>query len=237
MYELLRKNRLRLRKEMRYSDKRKFFSPSVLSQYEVTLPRIISYVNGKLIDLGCGDMPFKKFIIDKVTAYDSLDIEKVNHDVMFIGDIQDMNMIPTETYDSAICLEVLEYVPNPFKALSETYRILRKNGCLILSVCHLSRLHDEPYDLYRYTKYGLKYLLEKAGFQVAEIVPTAGFFSFLGHQFSTIFVCLFWHIPILKSIVFFLNKWFCTKLFFWLDENVEKRKILALGYVCVAKKR
>jgi len=237
MYELLRRNRLRLGEELRDSDRRRFFSPALLSEYEVTLPRIIAHANGKLIDLGCGVIPFRKFIIDKVTTYDSLDMEKKIADVTFIGDIQDMNMIAEETYDSAICLNVLEYVPNPGKALSEVYRILKRDGWFILSVCHLSRLHDEPYDFYRYTKHGLKYLLEKAGFRVAEIVPTGGIFCFLGHQFSTIFVCLFWHIPILKNVVFFLNKWFCAKLCFWLDKNIEKRKVLALGYACVAKKK
>jgi SAM-dependent methyltransferase len=237
MYELLRRNRLRLGEELRDSDRRRFFSPSLLSEYEVTLPRIIAHVNGKIIDLGCGDMPFRKFVVDKVGEYHSLDIEKKVADVMFVGDIQDMNMIPSETYDSAICLQVLNYVANPFKALSEIQRILRKDGRLILSVCHLSRILDEPYDLYRYTNYGLKYLLEEAGFKVMEIVPTGGIFCFLGHQFSTIFVCLFWHIPVLKNVVFFLNKWFCAKLCFWLDKNIEKRKVLALGYTCVAKKK
>jgi len=237
MYELLRKNRLKLRKELRYSNERKFFSPLSLSQYEITLPRIISYVSGKLIDLGCGDMPYREFIIDRINTYDSLDVEKEVEDITFIGDIQDMNMIVSETYDSAMCLEVLNYVPDPFKALSEIYRILKKDGYLILSVCHLSRILDEPYDLYRYTKYGLKYLLEKTGFQVVEIVPKSGIFSFLGHQFSTVFVCVFWHIPVLKKIVFFLNKWFCSKLCFWLDRNFEKKKLFASGYACVAKKR
>lgn len=235
--KLLKRNRLRVNKELRNAKQRRFFSPATYGDYQVKVPAILAYACGKLIDIGCGDMPYKELILNKVTQYDTFDIERRVAEVNFVGDIQNMDMISNNSYDSAVCFEVLEHVQNPFQAIAEINRILKKGGMLILSVPHLARLHEEPNDFFRYTKYGLRSLLENAGFEVLEITLQGGIFSFLGHQFSTIFVCLFWHIPIIKKIVFFINKWFCVKPCYLLDKVFDKEKIFALGYICVAQKR
>lgn len=237
MKKLLRKNRLKFNQELRTAEERKYFSPATYSTYQVTTPIILRYAYGKLIDIGCGDMPYKDLLVDKVNQYDTLDIERRAPGVKFVSDIHNINIINDNSYDSAICLEVLEYVRNPFQALAEVKRILKKNGILILSAPHLSRLHEEPNDFFRYTKYGLQSLLEETGFEVLEIIPRAGLFSFLGHQLSTALICLFWHIPIIKHLVFFINKWFCIKPCYLLDRVFDQRKTFALGYTCVARKR
>ena len=237
MKELIKKNRLKVNEELRSAERRRFFSPASYGGYQVTVPLILEYAHGELIDIGCGDMPFKDIIRGKVTLYDSLDIERRVSDVKYVGDIQNMDIIEDCRYDSAVCLEVIEHVQNPFQAVAEIYRILKKGGILILSVPHLSRLHEEPNDFFRYTKYGLQSLLEGAGFKVLKITPQGGIFSFIGHQFSTIFVCMFWHIPIIKKIVFLMNKWFCVKVCYLLDKMFDDKKIFALGYTCVAQKR
>ncbi len=187
MKELMKKNRLRIDQDLSDPDQRKNFTPAMYAQYQVVVPVIFQYAHGKLIDIGCGDMPFKKFILKKTTQYDTIDVERRVPDVKFIGDIQNMAVLNDQSYDTAVCLEVLEHVPDPFKAMSEIHRIVKKDGCLILSVPHLSRLHEEPHDYFRYTKYGLQSLIEKAGFKVVSIVPQGGLFCFLGHQFSTLF--------------------------------------------------
>ena len=94
----------------------------------------------------------------------------------FEADAQDMSgVIASDRYDTVLFLEVLEHVPNPFKVVAELFRILRSGGKVILSVPHLSRLHEEPYDFYRYTKYGLRHLFEEAGFKDIQIIPRGGF--------------------------------------------------------------
>jgi len=235
--KLLQRNRLRINKELKSAKQRRFFSPATYSDYQVKVPVLLAYASGRLIDVGCGDLQYKELVPGKVTQYDSLDIERRVPEVDFVGDIQNMDMIGDNSYDSAICFEVLEHVPNPFRAVAEINRILKKGGILILSVPHLARLHEEPHDFFRYTKYGLKSLLENANLEVLELTPQGGIFCFLGHQFSTIFVGLFWHIPIIKKIVFFINKWLCVKPCYWLDKVFDKEKIFALGYICIARKR
>lgn len=213
-----------------------YFSPSTYSRYQEAHRCITRHVLGKVLDIGCGDMAFRKFVMAYAEEYDGLDIERRTPGVKYLGDVDDMHMIATESYDAVLCLEVLEHVPDPSRGASEIYRVLRRGGKLIVSVPHLARLHEEPRDFYRYTKYGLQFLLEKAGFKVLEVVPRAGLFSFLGHQVSTLLIGLSWHIPLVKWVVFMANKWLCVKPCLWLDRALEKKKMLAIGYVAVAEK-
>jgi SAM-dependent methyltransferase len=236
MISLLKKNRLKLNKELNRLGKRKYFSPAIYCIHEETTSAMQKYARGKLIDIGCGDMPYRDLFPQQVTQYDTLDIERRVPDVKFTGNVLDMHMIFDHSYDSALCFDVLEHVPDPLKAMLEVSRILKPGGTLMLSVPHLSRLHEEPNDFFRFTKYGIQYLLTKAGFTKIEIIPQGGLFSFLGHQWSTIFVCSFWHIPLLKNVVFFLNQWFCVRPCVFLDRLLDRKKIFAMAYFVIAKK-
>ena len=69
------------------------------------------------------------------------------------------------------------------------------------------------------------------------IEPTGGIFCFIGHQLSSILLIPKWHIPILKHIAFFLNKWLIVKFCCFCDTIIDKRKNFALGYTCVVEKK
>jgi SAM-dependent methyltransferase len=131
---------------------------------------------------------------------------------------------------------VLEHLPHPWLAMTEAYRVLKPGGVIIVSVPHLSRLHDLPHDYYRYTANGLASLLGDAGFSEVEIVPKGGVFSFLGHQVSTFLITLTWGIPVLREIVYFLNEWLITRPCFGLDSLLSRGGLAPLGYVAVGQK-
>jgi len=236
LQERLRANRFKIEQDLTGSPDWWYFSPALYAQYRVVAPLIEQYVRGKVIDLGCGFMPFRDLLIKKGVIYHSLDLWPRLSEVTFIGDIQDMSMVPSASYDSAICLEVLEHVPCPLCAVREIYRILKPGGVVIVSVPHLSRLHDQPHDYFRYTLYGLRYILEEAGFEVLEIHAKGGIFSFLGHQISTLLLGMVWPVWGIRQVVRFLNKWFITHLLYEIDRAAKTSDLFALGYVGVARK-
>lgn len=237
MKNLIKENRIKINLDLKTAEARSYVSPVLLGLYKVIKPAIEEYAKGKFLDIGCGDMPYKDLILSHVEQYDTLDIEERANGVKFIGSAENMDMIESETYDTAACFEVLEHVPDPFQAVNEIKRILKKDGIAIISVPHLSRLHEEPHDYYRYTHYGMKYILESKGFEILETKTTGSILSFLGHQISTLAVGLVWHIKIIKSITFFFNKWLCVLPCYYLDKTLLKNSVFPLGYIFVARKR
>jgi SAM-dependent methyltransferase len=176
-------NRTQIEYDLPTITERRYFSPLFYGQYQVIVPLLHQYARGKLIDLGCGVMPFRSILPDWIERYHALDIFPRAAGLTLIGDIQHLGMIPSAFYDSALCLEVLEHVPDPWQACREICRILKPGGVLILSVPHLSRLHDLPHDYYRYTHVGLTHMLRSAGLELVVIKTKGGLFTFLAISF------------------------------------------------------
>lgn len=65
------------------------------------------------------------------------------------------------TYGVVVMGEVLEHLHSPHLAINNIYTILRSDGKLILTVPFLFPIHESPHDYFRYTRYGLEYLLKK----------------------------------------------------------------------------
>ncbi len=237
MFDLLRKNRLRLGQDLRDREKRKLFSPALYSLDDSLLGAIDEFAHGNLIDIGCGDMPYRSVIEARVERYDTIDREIRGSRPTYLGDIQDMRMIDSGRYDSALCLSVLEHIPRPTRVLEEIHRILAAHGNLILTVPCLSRLHEQPHDYYRYTEHGLRFLLGSTGFEILRLEPTAGIFSFLGHQISTAFLCSVWHLPVIKQLAFGLNLLLVVKTCALADEALKTHRLVPMGYLCVARKK
>lgn len=236
MRKRLRLIRRQIEKDLAGSVERWFFSPALYAQYRAIMPLIKCYVRGRVIDLGCGVMPLRDLLIEMGVAYHSLDLWPHSEEVTYVGDIQNMPMVPTASYDAALCLEVLEHVPRPSEAIREIYRILRPGGILILSVPHLSRLHDEPHDYFRFTAHGICYLLNECGFDILEIVVKGGLLSFLGHQISTVLLGLAWPMWGVRQVIWFVNKWLLTRLFYVMDQRLGVNDLFPLGYAAVARK-
>jgi len=145
-----------------------------------------------------------------------------------------------DIYDAILCTEVLEHVEYPQKVVNELYRILKKNGKLFLTVPQAWMIHQEPYNFYYFTKYGLASLLKNAGFKEYKIIPKGGYFWFLADaiRFNEIaqqykkYPLIYYPLRILgfpfTSIIF-------PFILFYLD-FLDKEKKWTMGYVVEAKK-
>jgi len=236
MLDKMRSARRTIDSEIAGANQRKYLSPAFYGQFLAVRRAFQRYLFGAVMDLGCGVMPYRELLPERVTLYHGLDRFPLSDEVSLVGDIQNLAMISSESYDSVVCLEVLEHVPEPAAALAEIARILRPGGILVLSVPHLSRLHEVPLDFYRYTEYGLRHLLNKYGLEVIEIQDRGGLFTFLGHQASTFLLGVVWNNRWLRSIACLLNRWLFTLPATLADRGGPQRSLFPIGYVAVARK-
>lgn len=115
-------------------------------------------VSGAILEFG--DSRYRALLRqDRIERYDVLDLTK-RDGVTITGDIQSIPVIADATYDAIICTQVLEHVPNPFSAVGELQRILKKGGVLLLTVPHINKIHRGPGDYWRFTEDSLTLLLK-----------------------------------------------------------------------------
>jgi ubiquinone/menaquinone biosynthesis C-methylase UbiE len=100
----------------------------------------------------------------------------VHSKVDVVGDAQALPFCG-ESFDTIMCNEVLEHVPEPSQLFSEAVRVLEPGGYLLLTTPQTWGLHLEPHDYYRFTIYGLRHQAEKSGLDVIEIEPTSGLWA------------------------------------------------------------
>lgn len=130
-----------------------------------------SYLTGRLIDIGCGTKVYRNLLAPYVDEHVGLDHEATVHDKSNVDIFCSAYKIPVadESFDSAVCAATLQHLKEPEQALRACHRILKPGGIDAYSVpfiWHLHEepqviwhLHEEPRDFYRYSKYGLEYLL------------------------------------------------------------------------------
>jgi SAM-dependent methyltransferase len=100
----------------------------------------------------------------KVTKSDILDIDISNAKATIIGDLRKLNNIPDNTYDCIILTQVLQYIDDLDSSIRESYRILKTNGTLLITLPSVSRidpLTGVAGDFWRFTEASAKYLFEK----------------------------------------------------------------------------
>jgi ubiquinone/menaquinone biosynthesis C-methylase UbiE len=144
------------------------------------------YLRGRLIDIGCGTKPYGKKLASLVSEHVGVDHAGTQHDSSKVDLFGTAYSIPVEdcSFDSAICTAVLEHLEEPELALRECHRVLKPGGVAIYAAPFIWHLHEEPRDFYRYSTYGLRYLFNKAGFEIIEIRPLSGFWVTFGQMFA-----------------------------------------------------
>lgn len=137
------------------------------------------YFRGVLYDLGCGEAPYRDWLLHYAERYVGVDWPQNLHQVKadIAANLNEPLPIDDQVADTVVSLQVLEHLCEPARMLAEAYRILKPGGRIVLQVPWQWWVHEAPYDFFRYTPYGLRYLLEGAGFSGVEVKPQGGFFT------------------------------------------------------------
>lgn len=85
-------------------------------------------------------------------------------------DVRHMPEVADASYDCVYCSGVLEHVDDYQAGLREITRVLKPGGVLLLGLPFRQGLHREPYDFWRFTEYGLRYLLQD-DYEILELQP------------------------------------------------------------------
>ena len=196
------------------------------------------YSTGRLLDIGCGEKPYEEISKYYCIEHVGMDHAETPHLKSRIDLFGTAYKIPVsdESYDSVLCTAVLEHLEDPGAAIKEMGRVLKQGGKAIYTVPLFWHLHEEPRDFYRFTKYGLKYLFEKNGFETVELRPLSGFWVTFGQEFVYYIWRfrkggkinpLWWFIPfmgaLIQGVCYAMNKVDDSKEFTWMYLAVARK--------------
>ncbi len=124
-------------------------------------------LTGKLLDVGCGQMPFRH-LLPASADYTGIDIPDAGsfgmHKHAQIVEFDGTQIpFPDNHFDAILCTEVLEHALEPQALIAEMHRVLRPGGSLVLTVPFAARVHHIPYDFHRFTRYRLAQMFAAFG--------------------------------------------------------------------------
>jgi ubiquinone/menaquinone biosynthesis C-methylase UbiE len=149
------------------------------------MKHVLKYVQKgeTLIDVGCGIGEFIVQLKDHFHTLVGVDINpreiefakkrlgRQDNVSLYCGELESLRF-PDEHFDVCLCLDVLEHVPTVFQLLQETYRVLRTDGDLIVTVPNWydiivsKTLKRNPQHVNTFTPWHWMGILRKVGFKI-----------------------------------------------------------------------
>jgi SAM-dependent methyltransferase len=131
-------------------------------------PALAQLPPGTVLDVGAGQAPWRGWL-PAHCQYTGLDVANAGDFGMSRGaDITyyDGKTMPfaSGSFDTALCVEVLEHAPEPDALMAEIARVLKPGGQLLMTVPWSARRHHIPYDFHRFTRERLQTMLLAHGF-------------------------------------------------------------------------
>jgi len=145
-----------------------------------------------VLDAGAGDAPYRGLFAH--ARYESADFLSSDRKYAKPTYECDLAEIPVEAdrFDFVVFNQVMEHLPEPGRVAQELFRVLKPSGKMIYTGPLFFEEHEQPYDFYRYTSFGVRHVFGRAGFVVDRLDWLEGFFGTAGYALSALARFLPW---------------------------------------------
>jgi SAM-dependent methyltransferase len=192
----------------------------------------------RVLDAGAGEGQYAHWFSGQRYCAVDLAVGDAAWDYSRLDVMADLTELPfhASAFSAAIHIVTIEHLREPARALAEIARTLAPGAALLVAAPHEWEVHQAPHDYFRYTRYGLQYLLETAGFAKPDIRPAGGYFRLLarrllnGLQFFTGGVRWLFFLPAALLVV-------PPALILPFFDFLDRDRNFTLGYICIARKR
>jgi SAM-dependent methyltransferase len=138
----------------------------------------------RVLDAGAGEGNYARHFAGRRYVGVDLGVGDPSWDYGRLDAIADLMELPFRggVFDAAINIVTIEHLREPACALGEIARVMAPGGRLLLAAPHEWEVHQAPHDYFRFTRHGIRHLLEKAGFEAIEVRPAGGYFRLLSRR-------------------------------------------------------
>lgn len=202
-----------------------------------------------IVDAGAGERWYRGYFFHANYIAIDYGIGDAKWDYSKLNALCDLTDIPfkSQSVQFILCTQTLEHVQKPQSVVTEFYRVISPGGEIFCTMPFLADYHhQEPYDYFRYTKYGVESLFRTAGFREITINPLGGYYTLLvlclqnglrrlGRQNSERLFVIRGIVFIIRRALTLLLRWM-NRIAWFLDRKDESRYRFALGFSVIAKK-
>lgn len=136
-----------------------------------------------VLDAGAGNAPYRRYFAH--ARYETADFLQVRKeyagDITYVGDLAAIP-IDDNRFDLVLLSQVLEHVSDPVAVLREMRRVLKPRHLIWASAPLFFEEHEQPFDFYRYTRFGLRHIFEQAGFDDVRIDWLEGYLGTVSYE-------------------------------------------------------
>ena len=192
----------------------------------------------RVLDAGAGENQYAHYFARHRYCAVDLAVGDSTWDYSRLDARADLTALPFRdaAFQAALHIVTIEHLREPGCALAELARTLVSGGTLLIAAPHEWEVHQAPHDYFRYTRYGLTYLLEKAGFEVRQLRPSGGYFRLLARRLLNglqFFSGGFRWLGFIPAAILVVPPALVLPFLDFLDRD----RNFTLGYVCMARKR
>lgn len=215
---------------------------------EQVLRRIPS--GSRILDAGAGTQRYRKYcqhlqyVSQDFAQYDGqgngTGLQSKEFDYGNLDIVCDITAIPRPDayFDAIMCVEVLEHLPEPGKAIQEFSRLLKPGGHLVITAPFCSLTHMAPYHFCTgFSRYWYEKHLEEHRFRIIEIVPNGNFFEYLAQEILRIPYIAEKYALARPHLWEWVSIWWMLRMLYRLSRrDRESAELLCYGYHVYAKK-
>ena len=191
----------------------------------------------RVLDAGAGEGKYARYFARQRYCGVDLAVGDTAWDYSRLEAIADLTSLPFRAgaFDAVLNIVTMEHLREPGRALAEMARVAAPGGCLLVAAPHEWEVHQAPHDYFRFTRHGMTYLLENAGWEVREVRAAGGYFRLLARR-------------LLNGLQFFSGGWrwlgfipaavllVPPALILPLLDFLDGERNFTVGYVCTARK-
>lgn len=202
-------------------------------QIPTYLPIFRSYLRGRLLDVGCGLLPYHALCASIVDDYYGIDHPDKTQDARLMDEAVDLNR-PwqlKDTYDSVLCSDVLAHVQDPFQLFACMSAHLKVGGHLVLTTPFNYWMSAPQHEYFHPTAQALRMLCDRHQLEVVELKSYGGYADIQLDLLNKRWHSEWW----LKMFKVFKTLFIKTP--FYARWNKKYDVNWSLGYILVARKK
>lgn len=148
-------------------------------QRKAYLPLFKEHLHGRLLDVGCGPVPYYEAYKDQIDESVCLDYPGTLHGRTHLDIIADLNAVPRmplddASFDTVLASDMIIHIKRPDLFLDEIFRVLKPGGKTLITSTFINWIGEYPFEYHHPTGQGLRSLAENAGLEVTYLESYGG---------------------------------------------------------------